>query len=176
MIKNKKLRCLLIIIQTIMAYLVSVYMINNNLNRSLLFNVDIYLFLLIWIVSFFILCHLFISIKDLYNWLFKKRYVVSFLLLILLVLGKFNGSSYGMWNTYIEPNYPVSSLNSIMAPIRAIRSDEWFVNSAHVLSQFNNDFAYYNSYSRSIPTDMFTTLPVPIKSIMIVTKPFGGED
>ncbi len=172
MIKNKKLRCLLIIIQTIMAYLVSVYMINNNLNRSLLFNVDIYLFLLIWIVSFFILCHLFISIKDLYNWLFKKRYVVSFLLLILLVLGKFNGSSYGMWNTYIEPNYPVSSLNSIMAPIRAIRSDEWFVNSAHVLSQFNNDFAYYNSYSRSIPTDMFTTLPVPIKSIMIVTKPF----
>ncbi len=172
MIKNKKFRIILILFQTIMAYLLTIYIINNTINLSLLVNVDIYLFFIIWLISFFILCHFFISIKDLYNWLFKKRFMIGFLLLILLVLGKFNGSSYGMWNTYIEPNYPVSSLNSIMAPIRAIRSDEWFVNSAHVLSQFNNDFAYYNSYSRSIPTDMFTTLPVPVKSIMIVTKPF----
>ena len=158
--------------QTIMAYLLSIYILNNSLNLSKLFNGDIWLFFIIWLISFFILCHFFGSIKELYDWLFRKRYVVSFLLLLLLVLGKFNGSSYGMWNTYIEPNYPVNSLNSIMAPIRAIRSDEWFVNSPHVLSEFYNDFAYYNSFSRSIPTDMFTTLPVPVKSIMIVTKPF----
>ncbi len=172
MIKSKKIKVILILIQTILAYLLTVYILNNTLKLSLLFNVDIFLFLIIWLISFLALCHFFIPIKKLYHWLFQKRFILSFLLLILLVLGKFNGSSYGMWNTYIEPNYPVSSLNSIMAPIRAIRSDEWFVNSPHVLSQFNNDFAYYNSYSRGISTDMFTTLPVPIKSILLATKPF----
>ena len=172
MIKSKKIKVILILIQTILAYLLTVYILNNTLKLSLLFNVDIFLFLIIWLISFLALCHFFIPIKKLYHWLFQKRFILSFLLLILLVLGKFNGSSYGMWNTYTEPNYPVSSLNSIMAPIRAIRSDEWFVNSPHVLSQFNNDFAYYNSYSRGISTDMFTTLPVPIKSILLATKPF----
>ena len=172
MFKNKNLKLILIIIQTFMAYLLSVYILNNGINLSVMFKIDIFLFILIWLISFFILCHLIVPLKNLYDWLFKKRFMLGLLLFLLLVLGKFNGSSYGMWNTYIEPNYPVSSLNSIMAPIRAIRSDEWLVNSPHVLSEFDNNFAYYNSFSRSVPTDMFTTLPVPIKSIMIVTKPF----
>ncbi len=172
MIKNKNLKLLLIIIQTFMAYLLSVYILNNVINLSVMFKIDIFLFILIWLISFFILCHLIVPLKNLYDWLFRKRFMLGLLLFLLLVLGKFNGSSYGMWNTYIEPNYPVSSLNSIMAPIRGIRSDEWLVNSPHVLSEFDNNFAYYNSFSRSVPTDMFTTLPVPIKSIMIVTKPF----
>lgn len=172
MIKNKKLQLILVIIETIMAYLITVYIINNSLNLSVLFKVDLFLFFLIWIILFFLLSHLFVPFKTLYEWLFRKRYYIAFLLFLLLVLGKFNGSSYGMWNTYIEPNYPISSLNPIMAPIRAIRSDEWFVNSMHVLSEFKNDFSYYNSFSRGVFTDMFISLPVPIKSIMIITKPF----
>ncbi len=172
MIKNKKLRVILVIFQTFMAYLLSIYILNNGLNLSVLLNGDIFLFFIVWLISCFVLCHFFVPLKSLYEWLFRKRFVVAFLVFLLLVLGKFNGSSYGMWNTYIEPNYPVSSLNSIIAPIRAIRSDEWFVNSPHVLSEFKNNFDYYNSFSRSVPTDMFATLPVPVKSLMIVTKPF----
>ncbi len=133
---------------------------------------DIYLFIIIWFIIFLFLAHFLFPIKKLYKFLFKKRFILAFFIFLILVLGKFNGSSYGMWNIYIEPNYPISSLNPLIGQIRPIRSDEWLVNSSHVLSQFKNNFNYFNDLARASATDMFTTLPVPVKSIMIVTKPF----
>ena len=172
MLKNKKIKILLIIIQTISSYLLSVYMIYNHLAYSLIFKPDIFLFILLWIISFFIISYLIFPIKKVNNFIFEKRYFLALILFLVLVLGKFNGSSYGMWDTYIEPNYPVASLNPIVGKKRGIRSDEWLVNSSHVLSQFKNNFNYFNDLARASNTDMFTTLPVPVKSIMIVTKPF----
>ena len=169
---TKKYYIYILILQTILAYLTSVYIVNDNINMGVIFNFDFFLFLLIWILLFYISLHLVLPIKDIYDFIYKKRYYICLLLLTILVLGKFNGSSYGMWNNYIEPNYEVESLSPIIGSSRAIRSDEWLVNSSYVLAQSVNGYHYFNTNMRATDTDVYATIPAPVNNLMILTKPF----
>lgn len=169
---TKKYYIYILILQTILAYLTSVYIVNDNINMGVIFNFDFFLFLLIWILLFYISLHLVLPIKDIYDFIYKKRYYICLLLLTILVLGKFNGSSYGMWNNYIEPNYEVESLSPIIGSSRAIRSDEWLVNSSYVLAQSVNGYHYFNTNMRATDTDVFATIPAPVNNLIILTKPF----
>ena len=169
---TKKYYIYILILQTILAYLTSVYIVNNNINMGVIFNFDFFLFLLIWIFIYYISLHFVLPIKDIYDFIYKKRYFICLFILTILVLGKFNGSSYGMWNNYIEPNYEVESLSPIIGSSRAIRSDEWLVNSSYVLAQSKNGYHYFNTNMRATDTDVFATIPAPINNLMILTKPF----
>lgn len=165
-------RIYIIILQLLLAYLGSVYIVNDNINIVTIFKTDFFLFLLLFIFFFFISSHFMFRIKDIYNFLYKKRYLVAFLLFLILVLGKFNGSSYGMWENYIEPNYKVNSFTPLIGDARAIRSDEWLVNSSYVLSQTTTGYNYFNPVMRGTATDVFATIPVPVKNILCIGKPF----
>lgn len=169
---TKKYYIYILILQTILAYLTSVYIVNSNINMGVIFNFDFFLFLLIWIFIFYISLHFVLPIKDIYDFIYKKRYFICLFILTILVLGKFNGSSYGMWDNYIEPNYEVESLSPIIGSSRAIRSDEWLVNSSYVLAQSKNGYHYFNTNMRATDTDVFATIPAPINNLMILTKPF----
>ena len=91
--------------------------------------------------------------------------------MIIIVLGKFNGSSIGQWNNLIEPNNNIN--NTIIGTNREIRSDEWLVNTPFAISQKYNDYKYFNDIPRATPTDMFSTIFVPVKDIIIILRPFN---
>lgn len=165
-------RIYIIILQILLAYLSSVYIVNDNINFSTIFKVDFFLFLLLFLFFFFIASHFMFGIKKVYNFLYEKRYIIASLIFVILVLGKFNGSSYGMWDNYVEPNYKVTSFTPLIGSARGIRSDEWLVNSSYVLSQTKTGYNYFNPVMRATDTDVFATIPVPVKSILCIGKPF----
>ena len=107
-------RIYIIILQILLAYLSSVYIVNDNINFSTIFKVDFFLFLLLFLFFFFIASHFMFGIKKVYNFLYEKRYIIASLIFVILVLGKFNGSSYGMWDNYVEPNYKVTSFTPLI--------------------------------------------------------------
>ena len=64
---KKKYYIYILILQTLLAYLTSVYIVNDNINVSVLLNFDFFLFLLIWIFLFYISLHFVLPIKDIYD-------------------------------------------------------------------------------------------------------------
>lgn len=166
----KKTQIWILLLEPVIAYFLTIYVINRNFEN--LFAIDFFLFLLIWIAIFFVFSHFLFPIKKIYEVVFHKRYWIAFCLLAIIVLGKFNGSSYGIWDDYIEPNYKVSSLKPIYGEERSIRSDEWLVNSSYTQSQIETGYAYFNEHMRAEKTDIFATVPSPIKNILVLTKPF----
>lgn len=167
-----KTSLLLIFILFIFSYLSSVYVINNKVDLGCLKNFNIWLMLLFVFIYGFIFGHFIFPIKKYYNFIFKKRYLICFFVLILLVLGKFNGSSIGIWNNYIDPNEDFSS-DTIIGVNRGIRSDEWLVNTPYAFSQQYNDYKYFSNLPRGTKTDMFSTIFVPVKDILILARPFN---
>ena len=162
----------IIILQLLLAYLGSVYIVNDNINLATIFKADFFLFLLLFLFFFFIASHFMFSIKKVYNFLYEKRYIIALVIFVILVLGKFNGSSYGMWDNYVEPNYKVNSFTPLIGDARGIRSDEWLVNSSYVLSQTKTGYNYFNPVMRATNTDVFATIPAPVKSVLCIGKPF----
>lgn len=171
MIKNKKNICIFFL-GIILSYALTVLILDNKIVLSSIGTFDIWLFLLVTIFVFYILSHFLFPIKNLYNFIYNKRYVLAILIFAILVLGKFHGSSINMWQDQIEPNYNIESLEPLIGKARAIRSDEWLVNTSYMLSQTKNDFPYFNDKVRGTSTDMFVGLSLPVKDIMIVTRPF----
>ena len=153
-------------------FIFNIYIINDKLSLEVIFKLDFFMFLLVWILTFYLASHLFIPIKKIYDFIYEKRYAIAFLILAIIVLGKFNGSSYGAWNTYIEPKDYVTSLKPILGAPRYIRSDEWLVNFTYQQAQAITGYNYFNPLMRATPTDVFATVPAPVLSIMTIVKPF----
>ncbi len=170
-IKNKYLNVFLLLLSLVFSFGLTIQIVNNQLTLTN-FRFDFWLFILLTILSFFLVAHLLFPLKKLYEFLDAKRFLIALIIFIILVLGKFHGSSYGMWDAYIEPNNPVSSLTPLIGEPRSIRSDEWLVNSSYVQSQIETGFHYFNPVMRHIDTDVFATVPAPLNSILVITKPF----
>mgnify|MGYP001419101114 FL=1 len=62
----------IIILQLLLAYLGSVYIVNDNINIVTIFKTDFFLFLLLFIFFFFISSHFMFRIKDIYNFLYNS--------------------------------------------------------------------------------------------------------
>lgn len=169
---NKYKFICILILQTIIAYLGTIYIVNDGIRIQVLLDVDIYLFLLIWVALFYVFSHFIFPIKKIYQTIYEKRFYIATILLIIIVLGKFNGSSYGLWDNYVEPNYRVDELSPIFGHSQEIRSDEWLVNSSYTISQSETGYNYFNPVMRGTSTDVFATIPAPIKDILVIAKPF----
>ena len=160
---------------TILVLLVSILLTlrisNNRLNISDIKTFNIWLFLLIVIGICFIISHFIFKPKKVYDFIYNKRFIIALIILIILVLGKFNGSSIGLWDTYIEPN--ITTQETLIGENRAIRSDEWLVNTPYAVSQQYNDYKYYNKMPRATKTDMFSTIFTPVKDVLILSRPFN---
>ena len=168
--KNIKL-LITIILSIILSIPLSLIIQFKVFSLSNILKINIFLLLLISIFIFYILSHFIFKIKDIYNFIYKKRYIISLIVLIILVLGKFNGSSIGMWNKEIEPNNKIDT--TIVGTNRYIRSDEWLVNTPFAISQQYNDYKYFSNIPRAEKTDMFSTIFVPIKDIIVLARPFN---
>lgn len=97
--------------------------------------------------------HCFVEIKKLYDFIYKYRVWLCIGLLAFSVLNNFNGSSIGMWNSYIEPNSPVSLGNPIFGNPLPIRSDEWAVNIPRMMSGEYSNYTEFNDIVRGVRTE-----------------------
>ncbi|MFT9078010.1 hypothetical protein [Ethanoligenens sp.] len=80
-----------------------------------------------------------LPIKDFVKQCIKYRYLLALILFVILTVCKVNGSSISMWNNYIPSDSPSSVL---LGKARAIRSDEWLVQTPYDLAQDNSDTPY----------------------------------
>lgn len=48
--------------------------------------------------------HYIFNINKMYCFIFKYRYIIAGVLLLLLIIGGYSGSSIGMWDKYVQPN------------------------------------------------------------------------
>ena len=169
---SDKRNILIILFDILFSIIITLRVCNDRIEISDIKNLNIYLFLLVNIFVFYISSHFLFKIKKVYDFLFKNRYIIAVLILFIIVLGKFHGSSIGMWNDYVQPNQDYS-YTTIVGTNRAIRSDEWLVNTPYAFSQQNNDYEYYNYNARASKTDMFSSIFTPVKSLLILTRPFN---
>lgn len=121
----------------------------------------------------FILFYLFFSnIKKYGNIIFKWRYLIALSVLAICVLLKLNGSSIGIWSRLL----PGALDNDVLlGTSRAIRSDEYAVNTPLLFSQFYNKtgiFPYFSDTVRAVPTDMFIIYGQPVLDIAVLFRPF----
>lgn len=127
-------------------------------------------------VIFFILLHFILKLDTMYEWIYKKRFIIAVLVLFYVTIMGYSGSSIGMQNNYIQPESTQENFYPILGIARGIRSDEWAVTTPIWHSQVSNEknnFSYFNDYLRGTMTDMFSIINTPVKSILTIAKPFN---
>lgn len=127
-------------------------------------------------IFIFILLHFIFNLKDMYEFIYKYRYYIAIVVLIYCVLMGYSLSSIGIYNTTIQDESNGKYFSPILGVSRAIRSDEWVVNTPVFISQAiddENPFDYYNDNLRGTTTDMFTVLAPPVKDILTLARPFN---
>lgn len=111
--------------------------------------------------------------KKILDQIFRKRYIIGFVLFIGLVINGFHGSSLSTYNIVIQGNNEVEDGYPIVGTSRNIRSDEWAVSSMFILSQATeiNNFSTTNEnwMAESKPVNLY--LKAPTKDISILGNP-----
>lgn len=123
---------------------------------------------------FFVSMHFIIPLKQMYNFIYEKRYVLSIIILLLVVIIGYSGSSINMYDMYVPSEENVNT--EVLGKSRAIRSDEWAVNTPLSFSQNmyekGEKLPYESSIIRGTDTDMFTIIHAPVLDVLTIGKPF----
>ena len=131
---------------------------------------SIHLLMLFSIFSIYIFLHFMIDIKKMYNFIYLKRYLIGFLILVFLVVFKFNGSSSKIWNNIIEPHYQVKD-SVVFGKVRPIRSDEWLVSTPMTLTQTKINYSSINNILSAKENNVTLYPNLPSKDISILSTP-----
>jgi hypothetical protein len=99
-------------------------------------------------------------------WLFP---IILTAVLLLLTVFKINGSSIGVYHTFFYGENSKDP-NLMLGKPRAIRSDEWNVNTQITLAQYNDNFSRINKNLGS-GADMSVLYDAPYKDWSILFKP-----
>ena len=111
------------------------------------------------------------GLKQGFELIYKYRFVLSFLLLILLVSLKISGSSMGCWKLFLGDGESGIRLGEP----RVWRSDEWGTLTPLCFRQQYNTLGAYNRYSQtlgSILTDNMLVYGQPSWDILTLFRPF----
>lgn len=126
------------------------------------------------LLMYFLLCTaILIALKDFNkfsNYLFKYRWKIGILLILVCVLCKLNGSSIGILAQQIS-GYNTSKL---WGTDRLIRSDEYVVFTQMALSQVKSHFKWFSSLWGYTPSDMFMTYGQPVMNLVTLYRPFSA--
>lgn len=157
------------IIYLILSY--TIFILSLNYLPFLHFSLD--LLLIFSIINIFIFIHFEIEIKKIYNFIYNKRYLIGILIFGFLVLGKYNGSSIGLWDGAIQPEFPINN-NIVIGKNRPIRSDEWLVGTPVALTQATEAVNFSSDNELLGATSNLVTLnpKLPNKNILsVITNP-----
>lgn len=111
------------------------------------------------------------GLKQGFELIYKYRFVLSFLLLIMLVSFKISGSSMGCWKLFLGDGESGIRLGEP----RVWRSDEWGTLTPLCFRQQYNTLGAYNRYSQtlgSILTDNMLVYVQPSWDILTLFRPF----
>lgn len=111
------------------------------------------------------------GLKQGFELIYKYRFVLSFLLLIMLVSFKISGSSMGCWKLFLGDGESGIRLGEP----RVWRSDEWGTLTPLCFRQQYNTLGAYNRYSQtlgSILTDNMLVYGQPSWNILTLFRPF----
>lgn len=104
------------------------------------------------------------------DFIYKYRYYIAGLILVLCLIFQISGSSIGAWENVLGYNTDKGLLAGISRPIR---SDEWAVSTPMALAQEANNYQYRNSNLRGgASSDMFIVYGQPVKDISIIFRIF----
>ena len=102
-----------------------------------------------------------------FDFIYKYRYYLSFAVIAICVLFQIHGSSINELNIFNVNHSPLFGIS------RAIRSDEYGVNTLLAFSQYPNHFGYFSDIVRAVPTDMFIVYGQAILDIAVILRPFN---
>lgn len=113
--------------------------------------------------------------KSIIDFIIKWRFVISIIVFTLCVIFKLHGSSIGMWDGIITEKINPQEKNVIIGENRAIRSDEWLVQSTYYFAQAMND-EYYPLMNKNVSENgqnMILSYNAPVANITVIGKPFN---
>lgn len=109
--------------------------------------------------------------KQAAEWIYRYRFALAFILLIVLVSFKMNGSSMGCWQVFLGD----APTGVLLGGPRAFRSDEWGTLTPLCFRQQYNALGAYNRYSQTIGlvrTDNLIVYGQPAWDILTLFRPF----
>jgi hypothetical protein len=101
----------------------------------------------------------------------KYRYVIAGILLVLLVLGKFNTSSIGAFDSMLHGNTTEYVPSVLFGRPQGIRADEWAIEKPYYFAQAMNGLPYYNQNLAVGGADMVVYAFAPVANPMILARP-----
>lgn len=167
--KEKQTKWLIAICILVMAE-IGIYVIDQVLLHNR-FIVDRYLLISIAPILLF-LC-IGIGYKKVFSFLFQKRYFVGLLALGYIVFNGYHGSSLPIYEHAIQPSIVNEENLPFIGEYRAIRSDEFLVDTPSILSQVKSN-PYFSQYNSSLMAkeSIVTLFPaLPTKSSAVLLKP-----
>lgn len=106
------------------------------------------------------------------DFIYKYRFIIAILIIILGVCFKLNGSSMGLWNRTFD-KLEIEDTSTLLGKAREHRSDEWAVTTPLILSQSFNHFNYFSNILRgNASTDAFSLYGLPVFNILEIFRPF----
>lgn len=113
--------------------------------------------------------------KNILDILINYRFIIAIITFVFLVAFKIHGSSIGVWDQYVAEKINTDEKTVLWGKDRAIRSDEWMVQSTYYMAQATSD-DYYPLYNENIMDgglNMILAYNAPVANITILGKPFN---
>lgn len=122
----------------------------NTISKAKLF----YRCIIILFVYLFLACHIIFDVKKFYAWLFKYRWLLGGITLLVLTALRFNGESITFYYENVQSKTGDSLMTPILGTFRGIRSDQFVATTPSVLASSFGDqaFGLYNYISRGTKT------------------------
>lgn len=108
--------------------------------------------------------------RSLCDFLYRYRWIIGFLSIILFVILGVSGSSLSMWRYIIGDN---GSSGVVWGVPRSIRSDEYTVTLQYLRSQQFNDWGRYTDIIRGSHTDLSVVYGIASWSLSAIFRPWN---
>lgn len=111
-------------------------------------------FELLLAVFLFVALHAVLDVRNMYRFIFKYRWLFGIVVITFMTVNQLHGDSIYMYDTYVQQGSGSEMIEPLFGRARAIRSDEWLVNTSRILSSrfLENPYAAYNDVIRATNT------------------------
>lgn len=130
-------------------------------------------FLLLSTFPFIISLHFYFDIKKLWDFFFMKRYIIGTITFIFIVVNGYHGSSISVYEHAIQPSVVNEENMPFLGTYRAIRSDEFLVDTPSIFSQVESNENLSDVNSSLMANESLVTLfpALPTKTLAVLLKP-----
>ena len=126
-------------------------------------------FILLLPIALILLSWLLAGFEKTNLWLHRNRFRLGIAIVVAAVVLNISGSSLGMWNFWLGHDM---YQDVVYGTPRAIRSDEYIVNTPLAFAQNYSNYSYFNSNIGSVPSDMFIIKDTPVWTLAEIFRPF----